>query len=191
MSRSASYHHGNLAPELERAALELLETQPAASLSLREVARQAGVSHNAPYHHFGDRRQLLKRLAELAQKRHLETQEAAVERATDPTARLLAMGQAYVEGAAAHPNAFNAIFDPEICTPGSPTPEMAPLIARNEELLARLVAEAWPDADEDGRAARAAALWGLVHGLATLVIAGHLPMAAVRPALAAMLASAA
>ena len=59
---SATYHHGNLQAALEDAALSLLETQPAARISLREVARRAGVSHNAPYHHFGDRAALLHTL---------------------------------------------------------------------------------------------------------------------------------
>ena len=60
MSRSTGgYHHGNLQAALEDAALDLLETTSAAKISLREVARRAGVSHNAPYHHFGDRAALV------------------------------------------------------------------------------------------------------------------------------------
>ena len=63
VSRSrATYHHGNLQAALEDAALSLLATQPAAKISLREVARRAGVSHNAPYNHFGDRAALLSAL---------------------------------------------------------------------------------------------------------------------------------
>ncbi len=188
MSRSAgSYHHGNLAEALESAAMSLLETQSAATLSLREVARQAGVSHNAPYHHFGDRQQLLKRVAELAMRDHLAAQESAVVPHTDPRERLLAMGLAYVGYAAAHPNAFAAIYDPDVCIPNHPTPTMAPLIARNEDLLEELARACWPDADDLEIEARCAALWGLVHGLATLVVAGHLPLDATRPALLTVL----
>ena len=86
VSRSASsYHHGNLQSALEDAALSLLETQPAARISLREVARRAGVSHNAPYHHFGDRAALLHALGVRAMRELLEAQEAAVETAVSPS----------------------------------------------------------------------------------------------------------
>ena len=138
VSRSnASYHHGNLQSALEDAALSLLETQPAARISLREVARRAGVSHNAPYHHFGDRAALLHALGVRAMRELLEAQEAAVEAATGPVDRVRALGAAYVGYAADHPQSFALVFDPEYCPPGDPAADMAPLITRNEELLAR------------------------------------------------------
>lgn len=121
MSRSSpTYHHGNLGPALEEAALGLLTEQSATSLSLREVARRAGVSHNAPYHHFGDRNGLLKRISERSMRRLVDAQVAARAAAAGPEARLIAVGLAYVTFAAEHPHAFAAVFDPEICAPASP-----------------------------------------------------------------------
>lgn len=185
MSRSgAAYHHGNLGPTLEEAALELLEERSAAALSLREVARRAGVSHNAPYHHFGDRQQLLKRVAVRAMAELVRAQTEAVAAQREPTARLRALGEAYVGYAVARPHAFQAIFDPDICVPGAPTEEMAPLITANEDLLADVAREVW---GVDALAARCAGLWGSVHGLATLVVAGHLPADGVGPALDTLL----
>ncbi len=191
MSRSAApYHHGNLAEALETAARELLEKHSAADLSLREVARQAGVSHNAPYHHYGDRASLLKSLAARAMAELVEAQQRAADAGGDARGRLLAVGLAYVEYAVEHSHAFALIYDPEVCVPGDPSSTMADLIDANHALLAELVATLWPDADEAGRAAHAAALWSTVHGLAQLVTAGHLPREAVAPALATLSATA-
>ncbi len=187
MSRSAlPYHHGNLAEALETAARELLETHSAAELSLREVARQAGVSHNAPYHHYGDRASLLKSLAARSMAELVEAQQLAADSGGDARDRLLAVGLAYVGYAVEHAHAFALIYDPEVCVPGDPSSAMSALIDANHALLAGLVAELWPHADEQARAARAAALWSTVHGLAQLVTAGHLPREVVAPALATL-----
>ena len=141
---SATYHHGNLQAALEDAALALLETQPASRISLREVARRAGVSHNAPYHHFGDRAALLGALGVRAMADLLAAQERAVAGQTGTVERLRALGAAYVGYAADHPQAFALVFDPEYCAAGEPSEEMAPLITRNEELLAGEVEASWP-----------------------------------------------
>lgn len=184
MSRSASpYHHGNLAAVLETAARELLETHSAADLSLREVARQAGVSHNAPYHHYGDRAGLLISLGVLAMSELLEAQRAAVVHDDTPLDQLLGIGMAYVHYAVEHPNAFSLIFDPELCPPSKSGPAMNTLVDANQAMLAGLVAELMPGADDRAHAAHAAGLWATVHGLAQLVTAGHLPRDVVRPAL--------
>src|SRR5438132_123766 len=61
--RPASYHHGDLRSALLAAALTMLKRTGPGALSLREVARKAGVSHQAPYHHFANREQLLAALA--------------------------------------------------------------------------------------------------------------------------------
>src|SRR5215470_2775019 len=63
-SKRAGYHHGDLRRALLEASLALVEESGIGALSLREVARKAGVSHNAPYHHFKDRGSLLAALAE-------------------------------------------------------------------------------------------------------------------------------
>ena len=191
VSRSRStYHHGNLQSALEDAALSLLATQPAAKISLREVARRAGVSHNAPYNHFGDRAALLHALGVRAMRELLEAQERAVERETDPLSRVRALGGAYVAYAADHPQAFALVFDPEYCPPGDPDVDMAVLITRNEDLLAAEVAALVQHPGFTGRdpVALAAGMWATVHGMAVLVMLGHLPREAAEPSLAALLA---
>lgn len=191
VSRSTSaYHHGNLAPALEAAAFDLLRTQGHATLSLREVARAAGVSHNAPYHHFGDRTALLKRLSEVSMAELLasltEAQAQAAGRSAQAGAVLI--GGAYVGYASRYPERFRIIYDPEVCVPGSPSAAMAPLIDGVEEVLATATASLLPaDASPAESAALTTAVWGAVHGLAELVVAGHITEAAVEPALIALL----
>lgn len=189
MSRSSGgYHHGNLQAALEDAALELLETTSAPRISLREVARRAGVSHNAPYHHFGDRAALLRALGVRGMAALLAAQEEAVAAADGAAARVRALGLAYVRYAAANPQAFALVFDPDYCAAGSPSAEMAPLIARNEDLLGGLVGELVQEPGYEGRdpAALSAALWSTVHGMAQLITLGHLPPEAAEPALDAL-----
>ena len=63
MKPARSYHHGNLKHALLDASLALIRTVGPGAFTLREVARRAGVSHNAPYRHFRDKGELLAALA--------------------------------------------------------------------------------------------------------------------------------
>lgn len=167
-SSKDGYHHGDLARALEDAAMQLLERMPAAEISLREVARAANVSHNAPYHHFSDRLGLLKAIAERSMADLLGQVRAAAEKASTPRAALTDGGSAYIRFAVEHPHAFDAVYDPTVCVPGSPTPTMAPLIDGLEAVLAEGAVAAGLDRPTD-----VVALWGLIHGLGTLAAAGH------------------
>lgn len=186
-SSRGTYHHGNLAEVLEGAALQLLERMPAAEISLREVARAADVSHNAPYHHFRDRLGLLRVLAERSMAELTDAVERAIAAETSSAAALRAGGAAYLRFAVERPHAFAVVYDPQVCIPGRPTATMAPLIDRLEGALAASCAAAGLGTAADIRAA-----WGLVHGLGTLSAAGHFTepeaLAAAEAALARMLA---
>ncbi|KAB1649023.1 TetR/AcrR family transcriptional regulator [Pseudoclavibacter endophyticus] len=188
MSRSdAPYHHGRLAPVLEQAALEVLAERGTSGVSLREVARRAGVSHNAPYHHFGDRQGLLKSVAARGLRDLLAAMTAARDGATGARGRVAAVGLAYVDFAIDRPGLFDVIFDPEICDPREPNPVTGPFIEATEAFLREAVGELVPDADDARVEELAAALWSLVHGLAVLVAAGHLPREVVPGSLGSML----
>lgn len=164
-----SYHHGDLAGALEDAALQLLVSKPAQDISLREVARAAGVSHNAPYHHFTDRLGLLRVLAERSMRDLLDAVEAGMGQSMTPAEALRDGGRAYIEFAVAQPHAFGAVYDPSVCKPGKPTPTMAPLNERLEALLFSAATAAGIDTDAGARA-----VLGLVYGLAMLSSVGHL-----------------
>lgn len=155
----STYHHGDLRTALLQAAGELLEEQGLAGLSLREAARRAGVSHNAPYRHFPDRDALLAALA-TAGFRMLGEEMAG------KTGRQ--RGEAYVRFALAHPNRFRLMFGGQI------------EISKHAELLAAatgtyegLVAAFRGQGDIANPETAAAAAWALTHGLAHLLLDGH------------------
>jgi AcrR family transcriptional regulator len=184
-----AYHHGNLRQALLDAALRLLVEVPAAKLSLRELARAAQVSHAAPYHYFSDRDDLIRAAGVEGMRRLLQAQADAVATCHGPRERLLALGKAYVRFAASEPHSFALVFDPQYCQPGQPTADMAPLIADNERLLADCVtqAQAAGALPPVPPGPLATALWGTVHGLAQLTMAGHLDLTAAEAALNALL----
>lgn len=101
--RARSYHHGNLRSALLARAEETVRERGVAALSLRELARETGVSHGAPRRHFGDRQALLDALAEDGFVRLGEDLDAAV-RDAEPecTAQLQALARAYVRFATRH-----------------------------------------------------------------------------------------
>ncbi|WP_156760323.1 TetR/AcrR family transcriptional regulator [Microbacterium karelineae] len=177
------YHHGDLQRALLDAADALLAERGSAALSLREVARRAGVSHNAPYHHFPDRIAVMKGLAERHMQRLLDRQKRAAQQESDPDRRLRAVAGAYIDYALDQPAGFGIVFDPEICVPGAPTAEMGLLIAENEALIAEVVADRLGDADPAMHEAAAQGAWALVHGLSQLIATGHLPRAAAETAI--------
>jgi len=105
------YHHGDLRDALVCAAEKLLEDRGASGLSLREVAKLAGVSHAAPYRHFHSKAQLLEAVAKSGFER-LALSIATVRRdhPGDPVEQLMAAGQAYVEWAIANPERTRLMY---------------------------------------------------------------------------------
>src|ERR1700684_1459737 len=90
------YHHGDLRRALIDAALALVTEEQDWAFSLREVARRAGVSHNAPYNHFPEKRDLLGAVAAAGFEVLAERTGSSLEGLTDARARLLACGRAFV-----------------------------------------------------------------------------------------------
>jgi AcrR family transcriptional regulator len=102
--RATPYHHGNLRAVLLDAAERTLREQGIEQVSLRDLARQAGVSHGAPSRHFRDRQALLAELAAVGYERLGDELAAAAEGAADDFgARLRAVGGAYVRFALDNP----------------------------------------------------------------------------------------
>lgn len=117
----ASYHHGDLPTALLRAVDEIVTEDGVGAVSIRAVARRAGVSHAAPAHHFGDRGGLLAayaadgfiKLREVMREAH-----AAVPAGASAADALRAMGEGYVAFGATHRGLYNTMFRPELvdCT---------------------------------------------------------------------------
>lgn len=181
------YHHGDLRETLLRAAERMIDTGLDRDFSLRELAREAGVSHAAPYKHFTDRREIVLALAERWMNDFVSVQRASSIPA-DAGANLMALGVAYVRYAHAHPSRFAVIFDPSINRPGAPpTAGFAHAVQEHTQLLHSAVEQAArAGVVSDAAPATAAALWSLVHGLATLVTLGYLSFTDTEPILSAL-----
>jgi AcrR family transcriptional regulator len=155
------FHHGDLRQALIKATAELIERDGPASVSLREAARIAGVSHNAPYRHFPTREALL---AAVAAHGFRQLRSAFEEAATTPENRMLALGQEYMRFALAHPGLFRLMFGSGLDRKLHPELEQAAQDAF--EVLQRATV------DRGSPSPREAALgaWALVHGLSHLIV---------------------
>lgn len=163
------YHHGDLRRAILDAAVEVIPQSGPARLSMRDLARRAGVSHAAPAHHFGDKAGLLTAVA-------AEGFDLLAEALTDVQVRtgdFLELGVAYVGFAVDHRAHFEVMFRPDLYHPDDP--ELLAARGRAGEALyagARTVPAGRRGADV--RLAGVAA-WSLVHGFANLWLAGSLP----------------
>ncbi|OBI54556.1 TetR/AcrR family transcriptional regulator [Mycobacterium sp. E787] len=154
-----SYHHGDLRAAILAEAARLVAERGADGVSLRELARSAGVSHAAPAHHFTDRRGVFTALA--AQGFQLLT-----EALTDARGRFTDAALAYVRFALEHPGHYRVMFDKSLLDSADPQLAAAESAAGAE--LSRGVASLRdPHARADPAAAQLAA-WSMVHGFSTL-----------------------
>jgi AcrR family transcriptional regulator len=172
----APYHHGNLKAELLTAAIDLLRKHGPAGLSLREVAKVAGVSHSAPYRHFADKSALLAAVARqgfLNLAARLE--QVAKEYELDPKRQLIEAGVVYVELAVQNPEVtqlmFGGFLDIKQCSP-----EVVEDAQRAFNGLLEIVRngqKAGIYRDREPMNLTLAA-WSIVHGLAMLIAGNQL-----------------
>src|SRR5215470_19297923 len=106
MRRLKPYHHGNLREALLKAAIRLIAEVGPTAFTLREVARRAGVSHNAPYRHFRDRDELMAAVSTEGYAELTRTMLDAVHHQSNALARLTQAGLAYVKFALRRPEHF-------------------------------------------------------------------------------------
>ena len=109
-SNERPYHHGDLRRAIVKAALEILQETQSLEFSLRELARRAGVSHNAPYKHFADKRELLAAVSAAGFEtltKHMEREIAGLDNARE---RLFAMLRAYIDHGVENPALYSLMF---------------------------------------------------------------------------------
>jgi AcrR family transcriptional regulator len=168
------YHHGNLREALLAAALDAVREHGVSALSLREVARRAGVSHAAPAHHFGDKAGLLTAIAVEGFERFGQAQrEGAARGGDDPSKSFAWLGWAYVMFAAQNREYFEVMFRPDLLR----VDDDAFLSASHStyELLDSGVRSMLGDkASEDEIMRFSTTAWAHVHGLAKLWLDGNL-----------------
>ncbi len=169
------YHHGNLREVLLEKAAEAIEEDGIGALSLRAVARRAGVSHGAPAHHFRDKAGLLTALATQAMDRFRATlSDAAREAGDSEREKLRAIGMAYVCFAAEHPARFRIITRSEFIRRDAPefSASYQSTIDMVKDAVIAAQREGW-GRDMDPMALVITA-WSTAHGLATLWLDGVL-----------------
>ncbi|MCO1658913.1 TetR/AcrR family transcriptional regulator [Pseudonocardia humida] len=171
----ASYHHGSLRETLVRASLELIRAEGIGAVSLRRVAREAGVSPGAPYHHFPDRAALLTAIAGEGFGMLEERLVGARAAAASPAAALTAMTEAYVRFAHEQPAYFHLMFRPELARPDKDAAAKQ-AAERSFQVLCDVVADCQlaGDVPAGDPGALVTALWALAHGLASLWVDGPL-----------------
>ncbi|MFD5699605.1 TetR/AcrR family transcriptional regulator [Streptomyces lasiicapitis] len=158
------YHHGDLRHAILTAALEAIAAEGPAALSLRDLARRAGVSHAAPAHHFKDRTGLLTSIA----TEGFELLADALAEAAD----LRDAGVRYVRFAREHPAHFQVMFAPDLLRRNDLELAAAKLLA-SQRLRAAVATVPAEGRGADTRLAGIAA-WSLAHGYATLLLGDNL-----------------
>jgi AcrR family transcriptional regulator len=170
-----SYHHGNLRAELISTAVELAREQGPDGVVLREVARRAGVSHNAAYRHFADRDELLAATALAGQdqlSRAMASRVARMRGGGDPAERsvrrLREIGKAYVSFAIREPGLFATAFSSSVERPTDQPGPYEMLSEALDDMVAR------GTLSPQRRAGAEVACWSAVHGFAVLHVDGPL-----------------
>jgi AcrR family transcriptional regulator len=175
-----AYHHGDLRRSLIKAAVEILTENQDWTFSLREVARRAGVSHNAPYNHFEDKRDLLAEVAAAGFETLRERMLAAIPRIEDAETALTRAAVVYVRFGIENPAHYRLMFGSVVVTKRKDRP-MPLMVAGNnaravlEEIIHRGAEQGVftvsPKKKEELRLAVLSA-WSAVHGLTMLAIDG-------------------
>src|SRR4029077_10778054 len=104
------YHHGDLRRVIVSAALEILAETQSLEFSLRELARRAGVSHNAPYKHFADKRDLLAAVSAAGFEMLTKRMTREIAGLGNAREQLFAMLRAYIAHGVENPALYSLMF---------------------------------------------------------------------------------
>jgi AcrR family transcriptional regulator len=171
---SKTFHHGDLRAALIRAGLDLLETQLADGLSLREIARKVGVSPTAVYRHFPNKQSLLYALCEHAADGLYAAQAEAMAAAGGGLVGFIETGKSYIRYAIANPALFRLLMTTR---PPNEVSELDSHVSAAMRLLGDNVLSLLPPGTSRQTARTFAALaWAKVHGMAMLMLDGQIPV---------------
>lgn len=183
-----NYHHGDLKNALIEAGIAILAEEGVGGLSLRKAARQAGVSHAAPYAHFADKQTLIAAIASDGHRKINERLESALARhPDDPLRQFTGAAWAYVQFGLESPAHYKTIFSGVLQDEHS-HPEFVEFSQRNMQALRTIVERCREagilNASDMDSELQAVSLWGVIHGLVSLIIQGQVPthlMKKIRP----------
>jgi AcrR family transcriptional regulator len=179
-SQERAYHHGDLRRAIVKAALNILRETQSLEFSLRELARRAGVSHNAPYKHFADKRELLAAVSAAGFEVLAKRMSSEIAGVASPREQLFAMLRAYVDHGVENPALYSLMFGGYLTGPDRSRPAIE--LAEAEKIKALLTSvivagglgRAIPHTGHNERKLTGAILacWSLVHGLTLLLADG-------------------
>jgi len=175
MTAAVSPDVDRLQDRLLQAALARLADTPAEQLSLRQIAQELGVSHQAPYVHFGSRKRFLAAVAGAGMAQATRQARAAISAAPDdPAARLHALADAYLAFIREHPHVHDLANGPTVAKADHPLLQQAAIEYWN--LLHDTIADCQPSRTTEGETLRRAAVtWSTVYGISRLSAFGQLP----------------
>jgi len=192
---SKQYHHGDLKASLIEAANIMLVRDGADALSLRAIAAEVGVSHMAPYAHFKNKKELIKSIAEAGFVQMADTMEAVAlelkaKKSLSPRELVLAYGASYLEFSTSNPQLYRLMLG-QVETTGrkgkkeqtvlddttsiEKTSVSSPFIESSKKPFILLCDSFALRGDTEERVkAQALGAWAMVHGMAALIIEGHI-----------------
>ena len=172
-SDSRRYHHGDLRSALIRSALDLLRSEGLEALTLRGVARAAGVSQAAPYRHFADRRELVAAVAEEGFRR-LQGEMLEAYRASPGPLGFRQIALAYIRFARENPAEYRVMFGPEVARQDD-----LPALRETSHGVLDFTRQGIEGMQQAGMVGpgdpwrMAVACWAMLHGLVTLFLDGQ------------------
>lgn len=172
----ATYHHGDLKNALIKAGVEILASEGLGGLSLRKVAKQAGVSHAAPYSHFADKQALIAAISTEGFKQlYIQIQSVIEMHQEDPETLLVETAWAYVQFALNGPDRFKLMFS-SVLEKEKEYAEFVEISQENFSQLVKIVEACQQAGVLKGGASDvvAVSVWSTVHGFTSLLLEGQI-----------------
>ncbi|MGX9418016.1 TetR/AcrR family transcriptional regulator [Vibrio sp. WJH972] len=173
-TKKNNYHHGNLREAVLEAAHKLLELEGIKSITFRRIAKEVGVSQNAPYSHFKDKTALLEALAVDGFQGLLDSMRENSVSLSTPSDYLQAIGKGYVTYALSNPALFKLMFDMQSATTESGM--LQTVSSQSFQILRDAVSNVQVSNKQDRADELIASIsaWALVQGLSVLLIENRL-----------------
>lgn len=170
------YHHGDLKNALIQAGIEILSREGIEALSLRKVAKRAGVSHTAPYAHFVDKQALIAAIAAAGYQKLYNVLYLAQNPQVNASARLMSTAHAYLQFALDEPDHFKITFSGVVEAERN-YPEYVEQSKRCFSLVVEVVEQCQADGHFICGDAYliAVSIWSCIHGFVHLLLANQLP----------------
>jgi AcrR family transcriptional regulator len=175
MAEKNAYHHGDLKNALIEAGIEILSKEGLGEFSLRKVARQAGVSHAAPYAHFADKQALVAAISTAGYEKLYRRFEAVLEKhPDDPLRQLVEASWAYVSFAFEEPDHFRITLS-RVIEKEDEYPAFVDVSKKSFNLVVGIVSrcQAAGILKSGPSDLVAVSVWGLIHGFVSLILEGQ------------------